>query len=144
MLPTSEPEGLPAPTGHHQVGRVSFDWVDPGRTEVYSSNPQDRRELVVFIWYPARPDPDAERAAYLPEPWAPAGQLLGLDAVGLLSHAVADAPAPKRSAPGWSPPRPGRHPTIPGRTFERLPRTDLWGAVSRPAAQIRVVGRGGP
>jgi hypothetical protein len=33
----------------------------------------------------------SERTAYLPEPWAPAGQLLGLDAAGLLSHAVADA-----------------------------------------------------
>jgi dienelactone hydrolase len=92
MHPTSKPEGLPAPTGRHQVGRVLFDWVDPGRAEVYSSNPQDRRELVVWIWYPATPDPDAERAVYLPEPWAPSGQFLGLDTVGLLSHAVADAP----------------------------------------------------
>jgi pimeloyl-ACP methyl ester carboxylesterase len=71
---------------------VSFDWVDPGRAEVYFSNPQDRRELVVWIWYPATPGPDAERAAYLPQPWAPSGQFLGLDAVGLLSHAVEDAP----------------------------------------------------
>ena len=34
-----------------------------------------------------------------PEPWAPAGQLLGLDAAGLRSHAVADAPvADERSS----------------------------------------------
>jgi predicted dienelactone hydrolase len=92
MQATSELEGLPAPTGRHGVGRVSFDWVDQGRAEVYSSNPQDRRALVVWIWYPATPDPDAERAAYLPEPWAPSGQFLGLDAAGLLSHAVAGAP----------------------------------------------------
>jgi hypothetical protein len=64
MQATSELEGLPAPTGRHGVGRVSFDWVDQGRAEVYSSNAQDRRELVVWIWYPATPDPDAERAAY--------------------------------------------------------------------------------
>ena len=92
MQATSEPEGLPAPTGRHQVGRVSLDWVDPDRAEIYSSNPQDRRELVVWIWYPATPAPDAERAAYLPGPWAPSGQFLGLDATGLLSHAVAGAP----------------------------------------------------
>ncbi|MGH9216566.1 MAG: hypothetical protein ACRDZS_09955, partial [Acidimicrobiales bacterium] len=73
------------------MGRVSFDWVDPDRVEIYSSNPQDRRELVLWVWYPAAPDPNAERATYLPEPWAPAGQFLGLDAAGLLSHAVADA-----------------------------------------------------
>jgi predicted dienelactone hydrolase len=72
-------------------GRVSFDWVDQGRAEIYSSNPQDRRELVVWAWYPAAPGRDAERAAYLPEPWAPASQFLGLDAAGLRSHAVAVA-----------------------------------------------------
>jgi dienelactone hydrolase len=88
----SAPEGLPAPTGRHGVGRLSLEWVDPSRAEVYSSDPQDRRELVVWVWYPAAPDPDADRAAYLPEAWAPAGQLLGLDAAGLRSHAVADAP----------------------------------------------------
>jgi predicted dienelactone hydrolase len=92
MQTTSELEGLPAPTGRYGVGRASFEWVDQGRAEVYSSNPQDRRELVVWVWYPAAPDPDGERAAYLPEPWAASGQFLGLDAAGLLSHAVAAAP----------------------------------------------------
>jgi dienelactone hydrolase len=99
MQATSGPEGLPAPTGRHPVGRASFEWVDPNRAELYSANPQDRRELVVWVWYPAAPGPGAERAAYLPEPWAPAGQLLGLDAAGLRSHAVADAPlADERSS----------------------------------------------
>jgi hypothetical protein len=82
MQASLEPEGLPAPTGRHRVGRVSFELVDPDRAEIYSSNPQDRRELVIWTWYPAAPGPDAERAAYLPEGWAPAGQLLGLDAAG--------------------------------------------------------------
>jgi dienelactone hydrolase len=91
MQASLEPEGLPAPTGRHEVGRVSFDWVDPARVEIYSSNPQDRRELVVWVWYPAAPGPGAERATYLPEPWAPAGQLLGLDAAGLRSHAMEHA-----------------------------------------------------
>lgn len=86
-----ELEGLPAPTGRHRVGRVSVDWVDPSRGEIYSSDPRDRRELLVWIWYPAVPAPDAERAAYLPGPWAPSGQLFGLDAAGLLTHAVQDA-----------------------------------------------------
>jgi dienelactone hydrolase len=99
MQATSDPEGLPAPTGRHPVGRASFEWVDPGRVELYSANPQDRRELVVWVWYPAAPGPGAERAVYLPEPWAPAGQLLGLNAAGLRSHAVADAPvADERSS----------------------------------------------
>jgi dienelactone hydrolase len=92
MQATWEPAGLPVPTGRHRVGRVSFDWVDPGRTEIYSPDPRDRRALVVWVWYPAAPGPDAERAVYLPEPWAPAGQLLGLDAAGLHSHALVNAP----------------------------------------------------
>jgi dienelactone hydrolase len=99
MQATSEPAGLPAPTGRHRVGRASFDLVDPNRAEIYSTNPQDRRKLVIWAWYPAAPGPDAKRAAYLPEPWAPAGQLFGLDAAGLLSHAVAEAPvADERSS----------------------------------------------
>jgi predicted dienelactone hydrolase len=99
MQATSQPAGLPAPTGHHRVGRASFELVDPDRAEIYSSNTQDRRELVIWTWYPAAPGPDAERAAYLPEPWASSGQLFGLDAAGLLSHAVADAPlADERSS----------------------------------------------
>ena len=92
MQAASEPAGLPAPTGRHRVGRASFDLVDPNRADIYAANPQDRRELVIWTWYPAAPGPGAGRAAYLPDPWAPAGQLLGLDAAGLLSHAVADAP----------------------------------------------------
>jgi dienelactone hydrolase len=99
MQAAPAPESLPAPTGRHPVGRASFDWVDPGRVELYSSNAADRRELVVWVWYPATPDPGADRAVYLPEPWAPAGQLLGLDAAGLRSHAVEDAPvADERSS----------------------------------------------
>jgi hypothetical protein len=72
--------------------------VGPGRVEVYSSNPQDRRELVLWLWHPAAPDPDADRAVYLPEAWAPAGQLLGLDAAGLRSHAVAGAAVAEEQA----------------------------------------------
>jgi hypothetical protein len=98
MQAASAPEGLPAPTGRHQVGRASFDWVDPARVELYSSNAADRRELVVWVWYPATADPGAERAAYLPEPWAPAGQLLGLDAAGLRSHAVEHAAVAEEQA----------------------------------------------
>lgn len=45
----------------------------------------------MWVWYPAAPSPTAERATYLPKAWAPAGQLLGLDAAGLRSHAVEGA-----------------------------------------------------
>jgi hypothetical protein len=57
---------LPLPTGPYPVGRVSYDWVDTARAEIYAANPDERRELVVFLWYPAQPDPTTEFAPYLP------------------------------------------------------------------------------
>jgi predicted dienelactone hydrolase len=47
---------------------------------------------VLWLWYPAASGPDAERAEYLPGPWLPSVEFLGLDAAGLPSHAVVDAP----------------------------------------------------
>jgi hypothetical protein len=91
MSSSSESEALPAPSGRYHVGRTSYDWVDAQRAEIYSPDSQGRRELFVWVWYPAAPGADAAPAAYLPDPWAPTGQFLGLDATGLQSHAVADA-----------------------------------------------------
>jgi predicted dienelactone hydrolase len=82
---------LPTPTGPHRVGRCSVDWVDSTRLEVYSADPDEHRGLVVWIWYPAVPEPGAERAAYVPQPWMPVAQFLGVDVVGVRAHAVADA-----------------------------------------------------
>ncbi len=44
---------LPAPTGKHVVGRTSFHWVDASRAEEMTDDPNDRRELMVTVWYPA-------------------------------------------------------------------------------------------
>jgi hypothetical protein len=83
---------LPSPTGPHAVGRTSADWVDHDRADVYAADPAARRELVVWIWYPATSTPDDERAEYLPAAWAPTGQFIGLDVDGLRSNAVTGAP----------------------------------------------------
>jgi dienelactone hydrolase len=82
---------LPPPTGANLVGRVSYDWTDPGRAEIYAASPEDRRELVVFIWYPAGPQPATEFAPYLPPSWAPVAEFLGLNVAGLSSHAIPNA-----------------------------------------------------
>ena len=89
---------LPTPTGPHPVGRASFDWVDSARFDIYAGNPEARRELVVFVWYPASPPPVAELAPYLPLPWAPTADFLGLTVAGLRSHAVPDAAVSADSA----------------------------------------------
>src|SRR5262245_48896002 len=83
---------LPPPTGKHTVGRRSYDWVDAERAELYSADPATRRELVVWLWYPADPAADGARAPYLPDGWKPAGEFLGLQTDGLDAHSIGDAP----------------------------------------------------
>ena len=52
-MSNATPEPLPDPTGPHAIGRVSYEWVDQDRAEIYSADAEDRRELVVWVWYPA-------------------------------------------------------------------------------------------
>jgi len=44
---------LPAPTGPFAVGRWLYDWVDDKTPDVLAPVPGTRRELLVWIWYPA-------------------------------------------------------------------------------------------
>jgi hypothetical protein len=53
---------FPQPTGPCAIGTLTCHWVDADRREVFTSAPDDRRELVVQLWYPAKPDPSAPRA----------------------------------------------------------------------------------
>ncbi len=56
---------LPAPTGPYQVGRAEYHLVDDTREEIFTDNPDDVRELMVYIYYPAEPPPDATPVPYL-------------------------------------------------------------------------------
>jgi len=55
---------LPAPTGQYAVGRQLFAWTDETRHEPTSEDLALRRELVVYVWYPAAA-PTGEPASYL-------------------------------------------------------------------------------
>jgi dienelactone hydrolase len=60
------PFQLPAPSGRYKVGTTTYHWVDNSRRETYSAEiydlqtqslattprPSDRRELIVYVWYP--------------------------------------------------------------------------------------------
>lgn len=63
--PTPSP-GLPPPTGPMPVGRAAFHWVDSSRIERLTGSPKARREVMVYVWYPAerRTGPTAP---YIPE-----------------------------------------------------------------------------
>lgn len=41
------------PKGPYKIGTVTYDWVDNQRDEILTSDPNDKRELMVQIWYPA-------------------------------------------------------------------------------------------
>jgi predicted dienelactone hydrolase len=57
---------LPAPSGPAPVGRMEFTWTDSTRAEPFVGDSSARRELVVFVWYPAEGAPGQDMAAYIP------------------------------------------------------------------------------
>jgi predicted dienelactone hydrolase len=56
---------LPAPGGPYEVGRMVVKWVDSTRPEVLTEDPQDAREVIAMVWYPAETGM-GENAAYFP------------------------------------------------------------------------------
>ena len=57
---------LPAPSGSFGVGRAAYDWIDPARADGVSHDANARRELMVYVWYPARKTSDVASGIYLP------------------------------------------------------------------------------
>ncbi len=56
---------FPRPGGPFGIGTLTYHWTDTTRPDVLSADPHALRELVVQLWYPARPDPAAPRAPYI-------------------------------------------------------------------------------
>jgi predicted dienelactone hydrolase len=59
---------LPAPTGPFAVGRAIYDWVDDGTLDSLAPAAGTKRELLVWIWYPAAAGPSDAIDDYLPAP----------------------------------------------------------------------------
>jgi predicted dienelactone hydrolase len=57
---------LPAPTGPFAVGRSLYDWLDNNTVDTLAPVPGTKRELLVWIWYPAAGQSDALARAYEP------------------------------------------------------------------------------
>jgi len=73
---------LPNPTGQFAVGRVIYDWTDDGTVDTLAPIPGTKRELLVWIWYPAQPQQSPLTSEYVPAALAAAverdsGVLLG-------------------------------------------------------------------
>ena len=56
---------FPKPTGPYGIGTVTYHWVDTSRPELFTIDPNDHRELMVQVWYPAKDDPSSSRASYI-------------------------------------------------------------------------------
>ncbi len=72
---------LPAPTGSFPVGRAIYDWADDTKLDTLAPVPGTKRELLVWIWYPAATSESAARDDYVPGYMRAAlgtGGLLGL------------------------------------------------------------------
>src|SRR5215203_2619464 len=72
MLPVFR---LPHPSGPYEIGTLTYHWVDADRPEVFTADSDDRRELMVQIWYPAKGEPASPRAPWVQDPDALAADL---------------------------------------------------------------------
>lgn len=59
---------LPKPTGPYAVGRTTYTWVNNSKGGEISS-PSARRDVIVWIWYPAAQTEPKKSADYLPSAW---------------------------------------------------------------------------
>jgi hypothetical protein len=57
---------LPKPTGSFAVGRALYDWPDEETVDTLAPAPGTKRELLVWIWYPAAAAQSTAIADYLP------------------------------------------------------------------------------
>lgn len=71
---------FPPPTGPYAIGTLTYHWIDASRAEIFTADPNDWRELIVQVWYPARTDASAAHAPYLRDGsvLAPVARLLHL------------------------------------------------------------------
>ncbi|TAJ95275.1 MAG: family membership [Gammaproteobacteria bacterium] len=103
---------LPTPTGPYAVGRIVVDWRDDARIDPFAPAGDTKRELPVWIWYPAARDAPQPRAAYMPsrvieamQPHPPflvrfVMERLTIDRASVTAHAL-DAPALAPGADGF-------------------------------------------
>lgn len=56
---------LPRPSGPYGIGTLVYHWVDEDRPEMFTTARDDRRELMVQVWYPAAVDPSGPRTPYV-------------------------------------------------------------------------------
>ena len=86
---------FPPPAGPYALGTLTYHWVDADRVDLLAPLPNQARELMVQLWYPAKPEPHAPRTAYIADAklLAPLAQLLRVPSFTLrhLPHITTNA-----------------------------------------------------
>src|SRR5687767_11343445 len=72
---------FPLLTGPYAVGKVERHLVDEARDEIFTEHAEDKRELMVAVYYPAEPAADS-----VPAPYVESGLA---EALGLTSEVIA-------------------------------------------------------
>ncbi len=70
LIPLSD---LPTPSGIYDVGTRIFEWTDDSRDEWFTEEKDDKRRIVVQVWYPSK-DTNSVPIPYLvsADKWLPA------------------------------------------------------------------------
>ena len=101
LMPISD---LPTPSGAYSVGTKIFEWIDESRDEWFTEDKDDKRRIVVQVWYPSE-DTNAAPVPYLvsADKWLPAlsdileiPQFLFNHLRDIGTHSVLDAPVNKK------------------------------------------------
>ena len=66
---------FPHPSGPYAMGTLTYHWVDASRADIFTADPNARRELMAQVWYPADASPSPTRAPYMQEADAVTGAL---------------------------------------------------------------------
>ncbi len=67
VVVTKTPPDITFPdlTGPYNVGRSEYEWVDQTRDDPFASIPGLKRDLMVYIWFPASPTKRSKIAPYM-------------------------------------------------------------------------------
>jgi hypothetical protein len=58
---------FPDLSGPYQVGKMEYHLADEARDEIFTEDPNDKRELMTMIYYPGQPEANAPTAPYTNE-----------------------------------------------------------------------------
>jgi len=101
LIPLSD---LPTPSGVYSVGTKIFEWTDESRDEWFTEDKDDKRRIVVQVWYPSE-DTNSAPVPYLvsADKWLPAlsgileiPQFLFNHLRDIGTHSVLNAPVNKK------------------------------------------------